>query len=161
MAPCAEAVRPAPRPLPDAQTAELRALLARRRQLLARRPAEQNRLENARRRLRTEIEAPIAWLKQRVAALENDLDTTQRASPVWCERETVSRSGPGMGPVWARTLGLDLPEVGTFSRQRIAALVGVAPFNRDSGPCGGPARPGGVRAYAGYPVHAYPRGRPL
>ena len=116
----AEAVRPALRPLPDAQTEELRALLARRRQLIAMRTAEQNRLENAPRRLRADIEAHIAWLNQRVAALDNDLDTTLRASPVWRERESLYRSVPGIGPVCARTLVLDLPELGTLS-QRIAA----------------------------------------
>jgi len=113
VAPCAEAVRPAPRPRPDAQTEELRALLARRRQLIAMRTAAPNRLENAARRLRAAIEAPMAWLHQRVAALDNDLDTTLRASPVWREREPLYRSVPGMGPVCARTLGLALPELGT------------------------------------------------
>ena len=97
------------------------ALLARRRQLIAMRTAEQNRLENAPRRLRADIEAHIAWLNQRVAALDNDLDTTLRASPVWRERESLYRSVPGIGPVCARTLVLDLPELGTLSRQRIAA----------------------------------------
>jgi transposase len=110
---CAEAVRPAPRPLPDAQTEELRALLARRRPRIARRTAEQHRLENASPRLRADIAAHIAGLAQHVALLEDDLDTTRRARPVWRERETWYRSVPGIGPVWARTLGLDLPEVGT------------------------------------------------
>jgi transposase len=68
-----------------------------------------------------------------VATLDDDLDTTLRASPVWRARETLYRSVPGIGPVCARTLLLDLPELGTLSRQRIAALVGVAPFHRDSG----------------------------
>jgi transposase len=143
----AEAVRPAPRPLPDAQTEELRALLARRRQLIAMRTAEQNRLEHAPRRLRTDIEAHIAWLDQRVAALDDDLDTTLRASPIWRERETLYRSVPGIGPVCARTLMLDLPELGTLSRQRIAALVGVAPFNRDSGTRRGTRTTWGGRAH--------------
>jgi transposase len=143
----AEAVRPAPRPLPDAQTEELRALLARRRQLIAMRTAEQNRLENAPRRLRADIEAHIAWLNQRVATLDADLDTTLRASPVWRERETLYRSVPGMGPVCARTLMLDLPELGTLSRQRLAALVGVAPFNRDSGTLRGTRTTWGGRAH--------------
>jgi transposase len=143
----AEAVRPAPRPLPDAQTEELRALLARRRQLIAMRTTEQNRLENASRRLRADIEAHIAWLNQRVAALDDDLDATLRASPVWRERETWSRSVPGIGPVCARTLLLDLPELGTLSRQRIAALVGVAPFNRDSGTLRGTRTTWGGRAH--------------
>lgn len=143
----AEAVRPPPRPLPDVQTEELRALLARRRQLIAMRTAEQNRLENVSSRLRTDIEAHIAWLNQRVAALDDDLDTTLRASPVWRERETLYRSVPGIGPVCARTLVLDLPELGTLSRQRIAALVGVAPFNRDSGTLRGTRTTWGGRAH--------------
>ena len=143
----AEAVRPTPRPVPDAQTEELRALLARRRQLIAMRTAEHNRLEHAPHRLRADIEAHIAWLDQRVAALDNDLDTTLRASPVWRERETLYRSVPGIGPVCARTLMLDLPELGTLSRQRIAALVGVAPFNRDSGTLRGSRTTWGGRAH--------------
>jgi transposase len=143
----AEAVRPVPRPLPDAQTEERRALLARRRQLIARRTAEQNRLETAPRRLRADIEAHIAWLDQRVAALDDDLDITRRASPVWRERETLYRSVPGIGPVGARPLMLDLPEWGTLSRQRLATLVGVAPCNRDSGPLRGTRTVWGGRAH--------------
>jgi transposase len=108
----AEAVRPTPRPLPDAPTEELRALLARRRQRIAMRPAAQNRLEHAPRRLRADIEAHIAWLDQRVAALDDDLGTTLRARPVWRERETLDRRVPGIGPGGARTLRLDLPALG-------------------------------------------------
>lgn len=129
----ADAVRPAPRPLPDAQTEELRALLARRRQLIAMRTAEQNRLSGGSQRLRADIQAHITWLDTRLASLDEDLDTTLRASPIWREREALLRSVPGIGPVCTRTLLLDLPELGTLSRQRIAALVGVAPFHRDSG----------------------------
>jgi transposase len=129
----AEAVRPTPRPLPDAQADELRALLARRRQLVAMRTAEQNRLGSAPPRLQPDIQAHITWLNTRLAALDDDLDTTLRASPVWREREELLRSVPGIGPVCARTLLLDLPELGTLSRQRLAALVGVAPLNCDSG----------------------------
>jgi transposase len=112
MAHCAEAVRPVPRPLPDAQTEARRALLARRRQRMAMRTAEQNRLEPATRRLRADLEAHIAWREQQVATLDAARDTTLRTSPVWRERETLSRSVPGMGPVCARTLRLDLPEWG-------------------------------------------------
>ena len=129
----ADAVRPPLRPLPDAHTEELRALLARRRQLVAMRTAEQNRLSGAVPRLRADIQAHITWLTERLATLDDDLDTTLRASPVWREREALLRSVPGIGPVCTRTLLLDLPELGTLSRQRLAALVGVAPFNRDSG----------------------------
>jgi transposase len=129
----AEAIRPTPRPVPDAQTADLRALLARRRQLVGMRTAEQNRLGSAPPRLQADIEAHITWLNGRLAALDNDLDTALRASPVWREREELLRSVPGIGPVCTRTLVLDLPELGTLSRQHLAALVGLAPFHRDSG----------------------------
>lgn len=133
LAPVAEAVRPTPRPLPKAQADERRARLARRRPLVARRTAAQNRLGSAPPRLQTDIQAPITWLHSRLAALDDDLDTTRRTSPVWREREELLRSVPGMGPVGTRTLRLDLPELGTLSRQRLAALVGVAPWHRDSG----------------------------
>jgi transposase len=106
----ADAIRPEPRPVPDAQTEELRALLARRRQLIAMRTAEQNRLGSASHRLHADIEAHIAWLNARLAILDDDLDAALRASPVWREREDLLRSVPGIGPVCARTLVLDLPE---------------------------------------------------
>ena len=102
----AEAVRPPPRPLPDAQTEELRALLTRRRQLVAMRTAEHNRLDNAPRRVQATIEAHLAWLDAQLATLDDDLDTTLRASPVWRERETLYRSVPSIGPVSARTSGI-------------------------------------------------------
>jgi transposase len=143
----AEAIRPAPRPLPDTQTEELRALLARRRHLVGMRTAEQNRLGSAPRRLQADIQVHITWLNERLAALDDDLDTTLGASPVWREREELLRSVPGIGPVWARTLLLDLPELGTLSRQRLAALVGVAPLNRDSGTLRGTRTIWGGRAH--------------
>lgn len=126
-------MRPAPRPLPDAQTEELRALLTQRRQLVAMRTAEQNRLGSASHRLQAAIQAHITWRTERLAALDDDRDPTLHASPVWREREAFLRSVPGIGPVCAHTLLLDLPALGTLSRQRLAALVGVAPFHRDSG----------------------------
>jgi transposase len=97
------------------------------------RTAEQNCLGSAPPRLQPDIQAHITGLNTQLAALDDDLDTTLRASPVWREREELLRSVPRIGPVWARTRGLDLPELGTLSRQRLAALVGVAPFNRDRG----------------------------
>jgi transposase len=143
----AEAIRPTPRPLPDAQIDDLRALLARRRQLVAMRTAEINRLGSAPPRVQVDLQAHIAWLDQRLAALDDDLDTTLRASPVWRAREPLYRSVPGIGPVCARTLMLDLPELGTLSRQRIAALVGVAPLNCDSGTLRGHRTIWGGRAH--------------
>jgi transposase len=147
LAHCAEAVRPTPRPLPDAQPDDLRALLARRRPRVAMRTAESNRLGSAPPRVPVDLQAHIAWLAQRLAALDDDRDTTPRASPVWRERATLYRSVPGIGPVCARTLMLDLPELGTLSRQRMAALVGVAPLNRDSGTLRGHRTIWGGRAH--------------
>jgi len=132
-APFAEAVRPTPRPLADAPADELRALLARRRPLVTRRTAEQHRLGRAPSRLQTDLQAPSTWLHARRARLDDDLDTTRRASPVWRERAELWRRVPGMGPVGTRTRRLDLPAWGPLSRQRLAALVGVAPWNRDRG----------------------------
>jgi transposase len=143
----AEAVRPTPRPLPEAQADELRALLARRRPWVARRTAAQHRLGSAPARLQADIQAQLTWLNTRLAALDDDLDTTWRASPVGREREELLRSVPGLGPVCARTLRLDLPEVGTLSRQRLAALVGVAPLHGDSGTFRGSRTIGGGRAH--------------
>jgi transposase len=147
----AEAVRPVPRPLPEAQPEERRALLAWRRQLSARRTAEQNRLAHASPRLRTALEADIAGRNQHVAALEADRDTTRRASPVWRARESLSRSVPGIGPVCARPLVLDLPELGTLRRQRIAALGGVAPCTRARGTLRGTRTTWGGRAHVRAP----------
>jgi transposase len=106
----AEAVRPTPRPLPDAQTDALRALLARRRQLVALRTTAQHRLGSAPHRLQADSQAHITWLNERLAALDDDLDPALRARPVWRAREKLLRGVPGIGPVCARTLVLDLPE---------------------------------------------------
>jgi len=146
LAHCAAATRPVPRPVPDAQTEARRALLARRRQRLALRTAEQHRLGRASRRLHADSEAPITWLHARLVPLDDDLDTALRASPVWREREDLVRRVPGIGPVCARTRGLDLPERGTLSRQHRAALVGLAPLHRDSGTLRGARRLWGERA---------------
>jgi transposase len=143
----AAAVRPTPRPWPDAQADALRALLARRRQLVAMRTAAQHRLGHAPPRLQTDIQAHITWLNTRLAALDDDLDTTRRTRPVWRERADLLRRVPGMGPVWTRPLRLDLPELGTLSRQRLATLVGVAPLNRDRGPLRGSRPIWGGRAH--------------
>src|SRR5436309_2810966 len=121
----ADVIRPTPRPLPDAQTQELRALLGRRQQLIGMRTAEQNRLAGTSGRLTKDIEAPIAWLNARIATLDNDLETMLRASPLWRENDDLLQSVPGIGPVCTQTLLLELPALGTRTRQQIAALVGV------------------------------------
>ncbi|MBZ0168905.1 MAG: IS110 family transposase [Kofleriaceae bacterium] len=129
----AEAVRPPVRPLPDAATQALDALLTRRRQLLAMRTAESHRLGSAPPPMRKEIQAHLAWLDRRLGSLDDELGRTIRESPVWREQEQLLQSAPGVGPVLARTLLASLPELGALNRKQIAALVGVAPFNRDSG----------------------------
>jgi transposase len=143
----ADVIRPTPRPLPDAQTQELRALLGRRQQLVVMRTAEQNRLTGTRTRLITDIEAHITWLNARIATLDNDLEILRRASPVWRENDDLLQSAPGIGPVCARTWLLELPELGPLNRQQIAALVGVAPLNCDSGTLRGRRTMWGGRAH--------------
>jgi transposase len=142
----AQAVQPPLRPLPDAQTQALRALLARRRQLLDMLTAEHNRLSSAPPPVRADIQAHITWLERRVRDLNRDLDTAIRASPVWREKDNLLQSTPGVGPVLSSTLLADLPELGTLTRQQIAALVGVAPLNRDSGTLRGKRTVWGGRA---------------
>jgi transposase len=143
----ADVIRPTPRPLPDAQTQELRALLGRRQPLIVMRTAEQNRLAGTSGRLQTDIEAHITWLNERLATLDDDIETLLRASPLWRENDDLLQSAPGIGPVCARTLLLELPELGTLNRRQIAALVGVAPLNRDSGTLRGRRTIWGGRAH--------------
>ena len=129
----AEVIQPALRAIPDPQTQELAALLARRRQVLAMQGAEQHRLDRAPDRVRKRIEAHLRWLRAELARLDTDLDDRIHQSPVWREREDLLQSVPGIGPVMSRTMLAELPELGVLNRKQIAALVGVAPFNRDSG----------------------------
>ena len=143
----AEAVRPEPRPLPDAQAQELSALLLRRRQLVDMLTAEKNRVSLAAARIRPQIQTHIAWLQQQLADLDRDLGQLIRSSPVWRAKDDLLRSVPGVGPVLATTLVASLPELGTLTRQQIAALVGVAPLNRDSGTWRGRRTVWGGRAH--------------
>jgi transposase len=130
----AEAVRPTPYPLPDAQTQELTALLTRRHQVVEMLTAEKNRLRATQSEaVRQRVQDHIHWLEQELADLDDDLERTLRESPLWREKDNLLRSVPGIGRVVSITLLADLPELGTLSRHQIAALVGVAPLNRDSG----------------------------
>jgi transposase len=129
----AERMRPEVRRLPDAQELELKALVARRRELVEMTTAERNRLGSAPKLLRKEITAHIRWLEGRLKERDRDLDRMLRSSPLWREREDLLRAVPGVGPVLCATLLADLPELGALSRREIAKLVGVAPLNRDSG----------------------------
>jgi len=147
LAHCADVIRPTPRPLPDAQTQELRALLGRRQQLIGIRTAEQNRLAGTSTRLAKDMTEHITWINARLATLDNDLETVLRASPLWRDNDDLLQRAPGIGPVCSRTLLLELPELGTLTRQQIAALVGVAPLNGDSGTLRGRRTMWGGRAH--------------
>jgi transposase len=130
----AEAVRPAVRPILPDHAQRLGELVARRRQLLEMLGAENNRRRQTRDpRLQRRIAAHITWLERALHDLETDLHDTIRSSPAWQETENLLTSVPGVGPITALTLIADLPELGRLDRRQIAALVGVAPFNRDSG----------------------------
>lgn len=132
-----ERVRPAVRALPDEATRELEAVLTRRRQLLEMRQAERNRLKqlfgHGQRPVKQSLKKHIAYLDRELAMTDTELGRMIRASPVWREREDLLQSVPGVGPVVARTLLAELPELGQLNRRAIAKLVGVAPLNRDSG----------------------------
>lgn len=130
----AEALHPVARPLPDAQGQELAALIERRRQVVALRTAEQNRLGVTRTLpVRAHIQAHLEWLDADLEDLDKELKRRVQASPLWQERENLLRSVPGVGPIVSLTLLADLPELGRLSHAQIAALVGVAPLNRESG----------------------------
>ena len=129
----AERVRPAPHPLPDPQAQELHALLARRRQMVAMLVTEQNRLGTALPNVGPGIQEHIAWLEERLKGINDGMAKLLRESPLWREREDLLRGVPGIGPTVAATLLAELPELGTLGRRQVAALVGVAPLNRDSG----------------------------
>jgi transposase len=129
-----QAVRPTPRPLPDEAAQALAALVERRRQVVAMRTAEENRLGATRVALvRARIQAHLAWLQADLGEIDEDLRQRLRASPLWREQDDLLQSVPGIGPIVSLTLLAELPELGRLSHGQIAALVGVAPFNRDSG----------------------------
>lgn len=143
----AEAVRPEPRPLPDAQTRELEALVMRRRQLLEMLVAEQNRLSSCRTKsMHTSLEQHIEWLRRQVKDIDKDIGKSVRNSPMWREKDELLQSVPGIGPVVSSMMLASLPELGTLNRKQIAALVGVAPINRDSGTLRGKRSVWGGRA---------------
>ena len=130
----AAVVKPAFRPLPDASARRLGELLARRRQVLGMRIAENNRLGATREDdLRSDIKEHLRWLDKRLNTLVRELRNQVRASPLWREKDDLLQSVPGVGPVLSMTLLAEVPELGTLDNKQIAALMGVAPINRDSG----------------------------
>ncbi len=126
-------VRPPIRSLPDATRQELRALVTRRQQLLEMITAEKNRLRRTTPGVRHRIEVNIQFLREQLKELDRDLGDFLKSSPLWQEEARLLRSVPGVGPVVTATLIARLPELGSLNCKQVAALVGVAPFNRDSG----------------------------
>jgi transposase len=128
-----EAVKPAPTRLPAEQEQHLGGLVGRRRQLLEILVAEQNRLSSTQLSLKGNVEEHIRWLQEALAKLDREIQEYIRQSGPWKGKSDLMRSIPGVGPVTASTLLGELPELGQLDRKKIAALVGVAPFNNDSG----------------------------
>jgi transposase len=126
-------IRPEVRPLTNDFTNEIKALLVRRQQVQEMITAENNRLWSAGLRVKPSIQEHLDWLKRELNDLNNDLEDKIKNSPIWKEKDDLLRSVPGVGPVLSYTLLSALPELGSLNRKQIAALAGVAPFNRDSG----------------------------
>ena len=143
----AEKVRPEPRPLASQEARALGELVARRRQIVEMIGAEANRQRQViDKRLAKKIGRHLAFLEKELADVDDGIDASVRASPAWREKEDLLTSVPGVGPITARTLIAELPELGRLDRRKLAALVGVAPFNRDSGRWRGHRMIGGGRS---------------
>ena len=139
-------VQPEIRLLPNQKAREMGNLLARRRQLIEMLTAEHNRLLQADDSIRPGIEIHIKWLEEAISTINDDLDRQIRSSPAWFQKDNLLKSVPGIGKVVSTTLLIELPELGQLNRRKIAALVGVAPLNRDSGTMRGKRTVWGGRA---------------
>ena len=128
-----ERVQPEARSLKEEDLRQLSLILARRQQLVEMVVAEQGRLEHAQGKLKRRIEQTIRFLRKQITDLDGDMQEQIKKSPVWREKELLYSSVPGVGPQMVMTLITRLPELGQLNRRQISALVGVAPFNRDSG----------------------------
>lgn len=143
----AKAMEPDPTAMPDEESVTLQGILARRRQLIEMRTAEGNRLKMASAKALAErIEAHIVWLEKEIERTDKDLDKAVEDSESFKAKESMLRSVPGVGRVLARTLLAELPELGNITHKRLCSLVGVAPFNRDSGQWSGKREAWGGRA---------------
>src|SRR5215211_3487999 len=142
----ASTVGPKPSVLPDEEAQALQAILARRRQILEMLVAEKNRLQMAPEAVAKRVRAHVKWLQKELSRTDRDLDEAIQESETWSRNEDLLRSVPGVGPVLARTLLAELPELGALAPKRLSALVGIAPFNRDSGTLRGKREVWGGRA---------------
>jgi len=141
----AEATKPEPRPLADEATRLFADLVARRRQIVEMIGAERQREKRATTRIKKSIARLIKALEKELASVNSDIDDAVRGSPAWRDKEDLLASVPGIGPIIARTLIADLPELGSLDRKKIAALAGLAPFTRQSGQWQGRSFIGGGR----------------
>jgi transposase len=139
-------IKPEVRPLPDKQAREMTSLLTRRRQLIEMLIAESNRLSRADGDIQPSIKDHIKWLKKALSDINTDLEHRIQNSPSWHEKDDLLRSVPGIGKVVSSTLLIELPELGKLNRRKVAALVGVAPLNHDSGTMRGKRTVWGGRA---------------
>ena len=128
-----ESMKPEVRPLPDEETQQLKDLLARRRQLVEMLNAEKNRKGQANPTIQSHIQTHLDWLKEQLKNIDEEITQLQKNNQAWCEKTELLQSVPGVGPVMCATMLGDLPELGLLSHKQISALVGVAPFNQDSG----------------------------
>lgn len=142
----AEATKPEIRPLPDVQTQILADLVARRRQIIAMIGAENQRAKRAPKRLQKSIQRLLKALQKELSVMDSDIDDAIKGSPIWLAHEQLLTSVPGVGPAITRTLIAELPELGKLTRRQICALVGVAPWTRQSGQWRGKSFIGGGRA---------------
>lgn len=142
----AAAVRPALRSLRSEEEEQLTALLTRRKQVLEMITIEKNRLVTVRAKMRSDIQAHLQWLSKSLKELDKEIEEFVAGTPLWKEKDTLLQSVPGVGPVTSATMLGMLPELGKLNRQEIAALVGVAPMNKDSGNKRGRRRVFGGRA---------------
>jgi len=132
--------------LQDQKVRDMESLLSRRRQLIEMLTAEHNRVLQAEDGIRKSIKIHIKWLEKAISVINDDLDSQIRNSPSWREKDDLLKSVPGVGKVVSTTLLIELPELGQLNRRKIAALVGVAPLNRDSGTMRGKRTVWGGRA---------------
>ena len=129
----AQVVRPEARPVKDENTQALNAVMVRRHQIIEMLTAEKNRLKAAHKKVHKNIEKHVKWLEKQVDDIDKELGEVIKGSSIWKEQDVLLQSVPGIGPIVSATLLAALPEIGTLNRQKISALVGVCPFNRDSG----------------------------
>lgn len=142
----AATVQPTPYPIPGIEAQELGAITARRRQIVSMITAEKNRLSTASKTVKPRIRAHINWLEKELDDVNRSLRQKVKDSPIWQEKDKLMQSVPGVGPNLSITILAELPELGTLNRKQIAALVGVAPLNRDSGTLRGKRTTWGGRA---------------